>query len=80
MKTSNNDISENKERTLGLLPCTDSLEDIINLIKREGFTIINTKTTQFTLEQAQEFYADSRARKCYDNNYFDKMENWLSSG
>lgn len=80
IKSSNNDVSENKERTLGLLPCTDSLKDIINLIKTEGFTIVDTKTTQFTLKQAQEFYADSRARKCYDNNYFDKMENWLGSG
>lgn len=80
MQTNDNHVSEDKGRTLGLLPSNDSLEDVINLIKKEGFTIANTKTIQFTLEQAKEFYADSRSKKCYDNNYYDKMENWLSSG
>ncbi|CAO3642166.1 unnamed protein product [Mucor hiemalis] len=80
VQTNDNHVSEDKGRTLGLLPSNDSLEDVINLIKKEGFTIANTKTIQFTLEQAKEFYADSRSKKCYDNNYYDKMENWLSSG
>ncbi|KAL0582052.1 hypothetical protein ABG067_008358, partial [Albugo candida] len=65
----------NRERTLALISYQDNLEDILNHIEKEGFTIAKTKTLQFDLEQAKEFYASHATQ-----NYYDKMVKWLSSG
>jgi hypothetical protein len=70
-----NEIIEEEERTLALISYNDHLYDIINHIKKEGFTVIDTKTIQFSLEQAKEFYSDHQTQ-----NYYDKMVKWLSSG
>lgn len=66
---------DQQERTLALLSCTDNLDDIIEHIKKEGFTVIQTKVIQYSEEQAQAFYADHVTQ-----NYYDKMVRWLSSG
>lgn len=66
---------EQQERTLALITYTEDLNAIINHIEKDGFTVINTKTIQLSLDQAQEFYMDHLAQ-----NYYDKMVRWLSSG
>ncbi|KAI8095506.1 nucleoside diphosphate kinase, partial [Thamnidium elegans] len=66
---------DQQERTLALLSCTDNINDIIDYIKKEGFTVIQTKIIQYSLEQAQAFYIDHVTQ-----NYYDKMVRWLSSG
>lgn len=64
-----------QERTLALIPCTDNLTEIIDYIKTNNFNIIQSKTIQFSLEQAQSFYQDHITQ-----NYYEKMVRWLSNG
>ncbi|KAI9260110.1 hypothetical protein EDC94DRAFT_149217 [Helicostylum pulchrum] len=66
---------DQQERTLALLSCTDNLDEIIDYIKKEGFTVIQTKIIQYSKEQAEEFYTDHAT-----HNYYDKMVRWLSNG
>lgn len=80
--TNNNDsevptghTKEGKERTLALISRNDNLDNVIEYIKKGGFTVIDTKIIQLSLNQAKSFYIYHQSQ-----NYYDKMVRWLSSG
>lgn len=73
-ETSENIIEgSHKERTLAILTHTSDLDDVIQHIKSNGFTIVARKDLEFTAEEAEEFYQDHTKQ-----NYYEKGVRWLS--
>ncbi|GAN07064.1 nucleoside diphosphate kinase homolog 5-like [Mucor ambiguus] len=63
-----------QERTLAILTDTSDLDDIIQHITSNGFTIVATKKLELTSEEAEELYQDH-----VKQNYYEKGVRWLSS-
>ncbi|KAL9540058.1 hypothetical protein MBANPS3_009899 [Mucor bainieri] len=63
-----------QERTLAILTATSDLDDIIQHITSNGFTIVAAKDIELTAEEAEEFYQDH-----VKQNYYEKSVRWLSS-
>ncbi|KAG1125924.1 hypothetical protein G6F42_008266 [Rhizopus arrhizus] len=74
MVSENTSESNHQERTLAILTATSDLDDIIQHIKSNGFTVIATKMLELTAEEAEEFYQDH-----VKQNYYEKGVRWLSS-
>ncbi|ETO25040.1 hypothetical protein RFI_12103 [Reticulomyxa filosa] len=62
------DPKQGKEQTLGLIKpnAYSKRADIIGLIKKDGFTIAEQKEVTLTRNQVENFYAEHRGKKFYD--------------
>jgi nucleoside diphosphate kinase len=57
------------------LVASGKAQEVIDLIKENGFTIVSQEQVQFTIESAGGFYVDHKSKP-----YFDSMTSWLSGG
>jgi len=69
--------SSKLEQTLALLKpdAYEKAEHIINIIRREGFTILQARRVQLTPEQASEFYRDK-----YEEEWFQDAVDHITAG
>jgi nucleoside-diphosphate kinase len=67
------------EKTLGIIKPdavkAGHVKAIINRIEKEGFIVLNTKETQLTKAQAEEFYAIHKGKP-----FFDELVTYMTSG
>jgi len=63
------DPEQSKERTLCMIKpnAFSKRTEIVEIIKKEGFTIVEQKELTFTRNQVEHFYAEHRGKPFYDN-------------